>query len=127
MRTMKSIFTYIFLLVIIFSAFTNSVYANPKEVIAYFDVLENGSIKLLDQSVELSIGDTLYIRLNDTQVPNTRIGYNMHYSVDRFLKLVQPIDRNNMRYIGIAAGRVGIMIVPDDNMEKAALIKIKID
>lgn len=59
MRTMKSIFTYIFLLVIIFSAFTNSVYANPKEVIAYFDVLENGSIKLLDQSVELSIGDTL--------------------------------------------------------------------
>jgi len=32
-----------------------------------------------------------------------------------------------MRYIGIAAGRVGIMIVPDDNMEKAALIKIKID
>lgn len=127
MRTMKSIFTYIFLLVIIFSAFTNSVYANPKEVIAYFDVLENGSIKLLDQSVELSIGDTIYIRLNDTQVPNTRIGYNMHYSVDRFLKLVQPIDRNNMRYIGIAAGRVGIMIVPDDNMEKAALIKIKID
>ena len=127
MSTIKSISIYVFLLVVIFGAFTNSAYANPKEVVAYFDILEDGSIKLLDQSVEIAVGDTLYIRLNDTQVPNTKINHNMHYSVDRFLKLVQPIDGNNMRYIGIAPAGVAIMIVPNKNMEKAALIKIRID